>query len=399
MAAPRVVSFTNPDTKLQESFSPIENEPPLRWQRALHLAPQDTLGVARRAVFFALFSWVPIAVWALVRGRFLAPAVGEPLLQHYGVHVRCLVAIPLLILGEFTLNTASVRYLSQFIRSGLVDAATRPRFDAALQMVRRWRSASLPWLLGIGAALAWTMAEPVGNRSDQMSWAVDAAGSLGFGGMWFAYIVRPLVIALLLGWLWRIVLLVLLFVQVGRLDLTLVPSHADRAGGLGFLERLPSAFAPVTLAISALLASRWAHEIVYHGQALAAFKLPAAMFVAVWTVLLLAPVLPLIRVMYTAKRTALESYAAMVAEQGRLVRRRWIDGTTESDAPLIEPSGVGVVADAGVMFDAVQSMRVVPIGKVTIAAILVPIAIPMLIVAAVRVPIRDLLFGLAKALL
>jgi hypothetical protein len=47
------------------SFSPVDNEPPLRWQRALHLAPAGGLGVIRRAVFFALLTWLPIALWAL----------------------------------------------------------------------------------------------------------------------------------------------------------------------------------------------------------------------------------------------------------------------------------------------------------------------------------------------
>src|SRR6185295_9374780 len=88
-------------------------------------------------------------------------------------------------------------------------------------------------------------------------------------------------IGLLLAWLWRIVLIVMLFVRISRLQLLRVPSHPDRVGGLGFLERLPEAFAPVTFALSAMLASHWAHEILYHGRTVDALKLPAAMFSAV----------------------------------------------------------------------------------------------------------------------
>ena len=104
-------------------FSPVDCEAPLRWQRAVHVAPRDGLGVGRRAIVFALVAWLPIALWALIRGRFIAASPGEPLLQHYGVHVRCLVAIPLLILGEATLHKAALRYFPQFISSGLIDAA------------------------------------------------------------------------------------------------------------------------------------------------------------------------------------------------------------------------------------------------------------------------------------
>ena len=52
-----------------------------------------------------------IAIWALLRGRFVEAGAGEALLQHYGVNVRCLVAIPLLILGEASLHKAALRFV------------------------------------------------------------------------------------------------------------------------------------------------------------------------------------------------------------------------------------------------------------------------------------------------
>jgi hypothetical protein len=267
-----------------------------------------------------------------------------------------------------------------------------------LREIGQWRDASFPWLLAIGVALAWALVDRGVNRSDELSWAFESNGSLGFGGVWFAYVVRPIFVALLLAWLWRIALLVLMFTRLGQLDLSLVPSHPDRAGGLGFVERLPGALAPVTLAVSAVLASRWAHQMLYQGQSITAFKFTAATFAVIWSLCLVAPLVPLIPVMYTSRRVALATCAAMVAEQGRLVRRRWIEGTTETDAPLLEPTGVGVLADSAAMFNAVQSMRSVPIGRTAIAGILVPIAVPMLVVTALQVPIAKLVLGVVKAL-
>jgi hypothetical protein len=183
------------------------------------------------------------------------------------------------------------------------------------------------------------------------------------------------------------------------LGLALVPSHPDHVGGLGFLKRLPGTFAPVTLGLSAMLASHWAHAIVYHGQTLSGLKVPAAVFVILWSLILLAPLSTLMPVLYAAKHRALPSYAAMVAEQGRLVRRRWIDGTTKAEAPLLEPEGVGPIADAAQMFDAVRSMRMLPIGKSSFAGIAVPILVPMLAVVALEIPIRQLLLDVVKALM
>jgi hypothetical protein len=396
MAAPQFMPF--PNAEPARAFSPVDDDPPLRWQRELHLAPRVGLGIARRAIFFALATWLPIALWALVRGRFLDAAAGEPLLQHFGVHVRCLLAIPLMIVGEATLHKAALRYFPQFIGSGIVDDATRPRFEAAVRTARRWRDSSLPWLFVIGVALTWTLVDRTVVSDEAMSWALDEKGTFGFGGVWFAYVVRPLFVGLLLGWLWRIALLVMLFARLGRLELSLVATHPDAVGGLGFLKKLPGAFAPVSFALSAQLASRWAHQIVYHGQTLDALKFPAIGFIVVWTLLLLAPLVPWMPRLRTAKLAALPVYAALVAEQGRLVARRWIEGTAKTDAPLLEPEGVGVIADAATMFNAVRSMRILPVGKASFFGILLPVAVPMLAVAALRIPIKDMLLGLVKAL-
>ena len=397
MATPQFVPLSAAD--VSTPFSPVDNDPPLRWQRAVHIAPSDGLGVGRRALIFALFGWLPIALWALIHGRFLEAASGEPLLQHFGVHVRCLIVIPLFILGEATLHNAARRYLPQFISSGLVDDVSRPAFEAELRTARGWSDAALPWLLFVGMAIAWTFADRAANHTDEMSWALDEKGLLGFGGVWFGYVVRPIFLVLLLGWLWRIALLVWLFARLGSLRLLLVPSHPDRAGGVGFLEKLPTAFAPVGLALSAMLASRWAHQIVYHGMTVEKFKLPAVMFVVVWALLLLAPLVPLMPALRAAKRVALPSYAAIVAEQGRQVRRRWIDGTTKIDGSLLEPAGIGVTADAANLFNAVRSMRTLPLGRTTVVDILAPIAVPMLIVAALQIPLKTLLLSLVKALM
>jgi hypothetical protein len=400
MATPQFVPLRNAaEADGERSFSPVDNEPPLRWQRTLRLAPGDGLGVVRRAIFFALLTWLPIALWAFVRGHFIDASAGEPLLQHYGVHVRCLVAIPMLILGEATLNKVALRYFPQFISTGIVDDAARPRFEAVMRTVRRWRDSTWPWMFVIAAALTWTLVDRMAVHGDEMSWALDENGSLGFGGLWFAYVVRPIFVALVLGWLWRIALVTMLLVRFARLDLSLVPPHPDRAGGLGFLEKLPAAFAPVSFGLSATFASHWAHQIIYHGQSLNAFKIPAAAFVAVWSLLLLIPLVVLMPLLHAAKRAALPSYSAMVAEQCRLVRRRWIDGTTKIDSPLLEPAGVGPIADAATMYGQVRSMRILLIGKTSLVAILLPLVVPILLVAAVRVPIGKMLLGLVKALM
>jgi hypothetical protein len=379
------------------AFSPVDNEAPLRWWRRLRLVPGGDLGTGRRAAILAAIAWLPIALWSLLQGRLLGVDAGEPLLQHYGVHVRCLIAIPLLVLAESALHRKGASLARRFVASGAVDAATRPAFDAVLRDVTRLRDAALPWVLALGAAVAWALADRPDPGDDALSWATDAGGRLGFGGWWFMWVARAIYVALLLGWIWRIGLVTYWMWRVGRLRLALVPTHPDRTGGIAFVETLPNAFTLVTLALAAVLASRWAHEAVHHGATLASFRVPALAFAAGWTLLLLLPLLALAPVLRATRKAALPAYSALAGAQGRAVHRRWIE-RSDADAEMLEPAGIGPLADAAAAFEASRKLRSVPISRKAVTAILVPMALPFVALAATQVPLKELLIKVLKVL-
>jgi len=392
------MSVPLPRPTIDAAFSPVENEAPLRWLRRLHLAPEEGLGAGRRAIGLALLTWLPIAAWAGATGRLGSPYdAGESLLRHYGVHARCLVVIPLLILAEPMLHRAA-RAIAARLAATAATPEARAAFDAAGRAVVRLRDATLPWVLLLGAAIAWSLADDPRTHGDAMAWALDADGSLGFGGAWFAYVVRPVFLALLLAWLWRIVLLGLWMGRVGRVNLTLVPTHPDRTGGVALVEKLPGAFALVSLALSAMLASRWAHEILHHGASLAGYRHVVIVFVILWSLLLLLPLLAFAPALGRTRKKAMLAYSALVGRQGELVHQRWIEGRQVAPEPILEAPEIGPVADAAAMYEAVVKMRRVPIGKASLIGILLPLALPLLVVAALQVPLKDLLLKLAKAL-
>jgi hypothetical protein len=173
------------------SLSLVRGDALFRLQRAVGLIPADGLGIARRAVFYALVAWLPIALWALWKGRVMAGAVDEPLLEHFGVHVRCLVAIPLLVAAEGVAHGVTRRLLPQFVRAGIVPAEA---FQTVVTGVARLRDRTLPWIPIAGMVIAWTLLAPHTHQSHELRWAADApaAGGIGFGGWWYLYVARPI---------------------------------------------------------------------------------------------------------------------------------------------------------------------------------------------------------------
>jgi hypothetical protein len=183
------------------------------------------------------------------------------------------------------------------------------------------------------------------------------------------------------------------------LDLQLVPTHPDRCGGLGFLQNMPRVFAPVIVASSAVLAGRWAHDVLYHGTRVESLYLPMGLFVVLALVLFLVPLLVFVPNLLALKRRGLLAYGALVGRHGRLVERRWVRGETVADDGLLEAPELGPVADTLTLYEAIQKLRAAPIGKQSIVTVAGAAIIPMLPVIAIQIPIKDQLLSVIKILL
>ena len=66
-----------------------------------------------------------------------------------------------------------------------------------------------------------------------------------------------------------------------------------------------------------------------------------------------------------------------------------MDGKSWQDEPLLEAPEIGPVADTLSLYDAVKRMRPVPVGKTSFFSVLVPAIVPMIVVIAMRVPIKE----------
>lgn len=196
---------------------------------------------------------------------------------------------------------------------------------------------------------------------------------------------RPIYLILVFAWIWRVALATVLIGRLMRLGLAVVPTHADRAGGLTFMERLPTAFVPVVFAISSVLAARWAHEVVQHGAHVQAYLPMLATFVALALGLFTAPLLVLGVPLHRIRRTALLQYGALT--------------TRQVDDPILAAPELGPLADVATAYTAVVQMRPVPIGMTALGPLAIAAGLPMLAFYSLQVPVADILKKLLAALL
>jgi hypothetical protein len=376
-----------------EEFSLVRGDVVFRLLRTVGLIPVRGLGTVRRTLLAVLLTWVPLVTAAALANRLWPGVVDEPLLQHYGVHVRFLLAVPLLIVDDAVAHAALRGLMPYFVKSGLVTEAERPRFTAILRRTRAWRDGWRPWVAIAALVAVWALTSPTALYTHELAWAAPAPAqpALRFGVFWYHYVAQPVFLVLILVWLWRLVLATALMWQISRLNLALVPTHPDGAAGLGFLEVVPLAFVAPAFAITAVLSGRWTHDVVYHQVTLKSLMIPMGSFVVILLLALMVPLLVFARTLWDVRRQSLFDYGALVGEHHRRLQRRWILGEKLQDDAMLESPELGPAAYSGRLYEAVCSVLPVPVSKRTLLAIVLLTVLPVLPLVAAEVHLGDAL--------
>ena len=167
--------------------------------------------------------------------------------------MRLLIAMPLMILAELVVHQRMRPVVGQFLDRGLIPDAARPQFDAAIASANRLRNSVaaevllIAFVYIVGVGFVWRTQVAL----DVPSWygvPVDGRLRPSAAGWWLGVVSLPLFQFLLLRWYFRLFIWARFLWQVSSIDLRFVPTHPDRAGGLGFLGAVAYAFSPVLLA-------------------------------------------------------------------------------------------------------------------------------------------------------
>ena len=228
--------------------------------------------------------------------------------------MRLLLALPMLIVSERFVHQLMGPVVRHFVKGGLVPDAARAKFEAAVASSMRLRNSIsaevllIAFVASVGVGFTWRTHAAV----DVASWygvAADGKWQPSLAGWWLGCVSLPLLQFLVLRWYFRLFIWARFLWQVSRIELTLMPTHPDKCGGLGFLALVSQMFAPLLLAQGTLLAGTIADRIFYAGATLPEFRLELVGLVAVMVFVILGPLLVFAPRLAAVKRAGLLEYA------------------------------------------------------------------------------------------
>jgi hypothetical protein len=330
----------------------------------------------RRLITITLIAWLPLLLLTT-----FGSAGRLSFLHDVEVHVRFLVALPVLIAAELLVHSRIRPVVRRFVERRVVGRDDLPHFKAAIASAIRLRN-SIPLELGLVLFVysfgLWLWQNRVGL--DTATWYGGPGGrwNLTPAGYWYVFVSTPILQFILLRWYLRLFIWFRFLWQVSRLNLNLIATHPDRCAGLAFLGKSAYAFGPILFAQGAMLAGVVASRVLYRGEALLSFKLQIAGFIIFFVFVILGPLLMFTPAMARAKRKGLADYGLLAQRYVETFEEKWVLGKPNSSEELLGSGDIQSLADLGNSYAMVREMRAVPFGLEDMSRLAVATAAPLL---------------------
>ena len=370
-------------------------------QQRLGLLQERALNAGRRAAILIGLAWGVPLVLSVIAGHALGPAVTRPFLVDLGAWARFFVAIGIFVLMERMVEERLRAHLRQFARAPLIAPGAQPAAAAAVARALRRRDLRLAELACVIAAYAITLG---GARlvldAGASSWLVTVGpegARFTAAGWWCALVSSPLFWFLLLRWLWRHAVWGLLLRDLARLELRLVATHPDGAGGLAFIGQYPNAFAAFVLALSCVLGAAIAHTLLQGEITAAAYGQLMAAWLVVVIILFGAPLLAFSGPLRRLKEATLLAASSVATRHQRATERELL-GSNMSAASDAEITASGDVPDPSKLYAAARKLSTYLISRAAIVPVAAATLLPLVAAGATQLPVRELL-KIARGLL
>lgn len=378
-----------------EDFSVMLGGPFFQLLLKTKLSGNDLELAKKRAIILSLVTWLPLLILSFISGKALSGTATVPFLEDIAVHIRYLVAVPIMILAELLTHQRMRTVVRQFISRKLVSKDDLEKFHACIRSALKLRNslfaeaALLVFVYIVGVQFVW---RPIAILNTS-AWYTSSSGEgnqLTMAGFWFGYISNPLFQFLLLRWYYRIFIWTRFLWQVSRIKLKLNPLHPDKLGGLGFLSEIDAAFLPLAMLHGAALSALIADRIMHANASLLDFKVEIVFIVLLVLIVFLLPLLFFSGQLAHSKRSGIIHYGALGSEYVAEFEKKWLNETKPTNEAFIGSADIQSLADLSNSYNVVHEMQISPVTKESVLTLIIVTLIPVLPLALTLMPLEEL---------
>jgi hypothetical protein len=371
----------------------------IRVLRRLRLIkPEHRAQALRRVLMAVSAAWLPPGVLCLLQWLVSGNTASLGFFIDVAAYARFALAVPILILSEYIILPRLDATAQHFVNSKIIDTADRQRFDEAVASTRRlsmgvWPSATMTVVVYmIVIAIAFTIHPeilPAWHR---------AAGPLNLSpaGWWHMLISVPLLLGLLLSWIWRVGVWARFLFCVSHMDLHLIASHPDKAAGLQFVSFSPRLFSPLAFAIGVITAGTFANEVLHLGvNPIQHPGVPIGTAIVVVAIFVCPPLL-FARPLLTAWRRGVFEYGGLASRLGTQFEDKWLAPQSQVDTSSLGEPDFSSTTDLYSVTANVYMMRPVLFDPRSALALAIATLVPFGPIWLMVIPAKTVLTQLLK---
>jgi hypothetical protein len=213
------------------------------------------------------------------------------------------------------------------------------------------------------------------------------------------FVSSPFLRFLMLRWVWRYLLWGYVLHRVSNLKLTLLPTHPDRMGGLGFLLFAQQQFGILAAALGSVLAGQFANEITHFGVALSELRAATAVFIVLSDLVILFPLTLFSYKLFEMRRDGLIRYSLVARGVTGRFDEKWVTKPEAPPGEMIGTQDASTLIDYISSYDVIQATHVIPITRRSALYIAVYAAAPFAVVWFLGTPVDEMIGQLIKRLL
>jgi len=372
-------------------FSEAMHVEMLRRLRLIHA--DDRREASRRIVLVVAAGWLPLFVLSLIGVE------ATSFLRDVAVHARFLLAVPLFVAADYVVLPRLESMAQYFAATNLVPPSRRDEYEGLLASSRRLSSGV--WPSGVLVLAVYALAIPLAlfvPRDLLPLWQRGTlAGGFSLAGWWHLSISLPLLLGLLLAWLWRLGVWFRFLWRMSQMGLYLVAAHPDQAGGLQFLAYSPRILSTLALPIGIVVAGTLANKVIAGASPIGHEATPIVT-AAVTLLLFATPPLVFTRALLVAWRMGVYRYGDLAARAGEVFEARWFAEGKKVDADLLERPDFSATTDLYAIVANVYAMRTAIYDIPGLLSIVIATVLPFVPIWLSAIPFSTLVNHLVDAL-